>query len=162
MITGGKNYPGRRYSIFLIGLFICSFGVACTTKAGLGTSPVAAIPYTLSLIFTELSFGNWLILFCMFQILAQLVMLGKRNVASEIVIQAILAFVYGYLTDFSLLLLKVTANAADQRLPHCGLVVIIGFRRPQSYQRFYGCQHEVFIKKLTLRQTSNPMNKFLA
>ncbi len=47
---GDKDYLGRRYAIFLLGLFICSFGVACTTKAGLGTSPVAAIPYTVSLI----------------------------------------------------------------------------------------------------------------
>ena len=36
MITGGKNYLGRRYSVFLIGLFICSFGVACTNITGSG------------------------------------------------------------------------------------------------------------------------------
>lgn len=105
-IIGEKDNLGRRYTIFLIGLFICSFGVACTTKAGLGTSPVAAIPYTLSLIFTNLSFGNWLIIFCMFQIIFQIIMLRKRTVVSEIVIQMILAFAYGYLTDFSLLILK--------------------------------------------------------
>lgn len=46
-----KDYLIRRYIVFLIGLSICSFGVACITKAGLGTSPVAAIPYTLSLVF---------------------------------------------------------------------------------------------------------------
>lgn len=90
----------------MIGLFICSFGVACTTKAGLSTSPVAAIPYTLSLIFTNLSFGNWLIIFCMFQIIFQIIMLRKKTVVSEIVIQVILAFAYGYLTDFSLLILE--------------------------------------------------------
>ncbi len=105
-LIGEKDKLGRRYLIFLIGLFICSFGVACTTKAGLGTSPVAAIPYTLSLIFTDLSFGNWLIIFCMVQIIAQIIMLRKKTVVSEIVIQVILAFAYGYLTDFSLLLLK--------------------------------------------------------
>ena len=27
-----KDNLGRRYFIFLLGLFICSFGVACTTK----------------------------------------------------------------------------------------------------------------------------------
>lgn len=105
-IIGEKDNLGRRYIIFLVGLFICSFGVACTTKAGLGTSPVAAIPYTLSLIFTDLSFGNWLIIFCMFQILSQIIMLRKRTVASEIIIQVILSFAYGYLTDFSLLILN--------------------------------------------------------
>lgn len=105
-ILGDKNYLGRRYFIFLLGLFICSFGVACTTKAGLGTSPVAAIPYTLSLIFEDLSFGTWLILFCMAQILVQIILLRKNTVPSELLIQVVLSFVYGYLTDFSLCLLR--------------------------------------------------------
>lgn len=42
----------------------------------------------------------------MIQIIAQISMLRKKTVVSEIIIQVILAFVYGYLTDFSLLLLK--------------------------------------------------------
>lgn len=103
---GNKNHLGRRYFIFLIGLFICSFGVACTTKASLGTSPVASIPYTLALIYTDLSFGNWLILFCMFQILVQIILLRRNCVVSELIIQTILAFAYGYLTDFSMFILK--------------------------------------------------------
>jgi len=105
-ILGNKDYLGRRYVIFLLGLFICSFGVACTTKAGLGTSPVASIPYTLSLIFSELSFGKWLIAFCLFQIVAQIVMLKNKITTSDIITQLILAFAYGYLTDFSVFLLK--------------------------------------------------------
>ena len=35
-----QNIIGR-YTLFLIGLFIASMGVAFSTKAGLGTSPVA-------------------------------------------------------------------------------------------------------------------------
>ena len=77
-ILGNKNHLGRRYVIFLLGLFICSFGVACTTKAGLGTSPVAAIPYSLALIFPRFSFGNWLIIFCMVQIAIQIILLKKN------------------------------------------------------------------------------------
>ena len=105
-ITREKDNLGRRHAIFLIGLFICSFGVACTTKAGLGTTPTVSIPYTLSLIFTDLSFGNWLIIFSMLQIIAQIIMLRKRTVVSEIVIQVVLTFAYGYLTDFSFSILK--------------------------------------------------------
>ncbi|WP_458407212.1 DUF6198 family protein [Anaerotignum sp.] len=103
---GDKDYLGRRYTIFMMGLFICSFGVACTTKAGLGTSPVAAIPYTMSLVIPKLSLGNWLIALCMVQIIAQIIMLRKNIVVSEIIMQAILAFAFGYLTDFSLFLMK--------------------------------------------------------
>ena len=41
----------KRYIIFLIGLFINSFGVSFITKADLGTSPISSIPYVLSLNF---------------------------------------------------------------------------------------------------------------
>ena len=49
----------RRYIIFLPGLLLTSFGIAMTTKSGLGTSPNSAIPYSLSLIYSELSLGQW-------------------------------------------------------------------------------------------------------
>lgn len=42
-----QNIIGR-YTLFLIGLFIASMGVAFSTKAGLGTSPVASVPYSVS------------------------------------------------------------------------------------------------------------------
>ena len=38
-----------RYALFLIGLFVASLGVAFSTKAGLGTSPVASVPYSISI-----------------------------------------------------------------------------------------------------------------
>ena len=50
----------RQYALFLIGLFIASMGVAFSTKAGLGTSPVASLPYSVSLVSSLLSFGGWL------------------------------------------------------------------------------------------------------
>ncbi len=105
-IFGDKDYLVRRYIIFLAGLCICSFGVAFTTKAGLGTSPVYAIPYTLYIILPGLSFGNWLILFSFLQIAVQIVLLRKNCVVSDLVIQTILAFAFGYLTDFSMFLLS--------------------------------------------------------
>ena len=40
----------KQYVLFLIGLFIAALGVAFSTKAGLGTSPVASVPYTVSLV----------------------------------------------------------------------------------------------------------------
>ncbi len=90
-----------RYVIFLIGLFIASVGVAFSTKAGLGTSPVASVPYSISLVSSLLTFGGWLNLFSVIQIITQVVVLkGKCNYA-EIAVQTVLAFVYGYLTDFS-------------------------------------------------------------
>ena len=48
----------RQYGIFLIGLFIAALGVAFSTKAGLGTSPVASVPYTVSRVRPSRSSGG--------------------------------------------------------------------------------------------------------
>lgn len=91
----------KRYAIFLIGLFIASMGVAFSTKAGLGTSPVSAIPYSVSRISALFTFGGWLNLLSLLQILTQILVLKGKCNPVEIVIQTVLAFVYGYLTNLS-------------------------------------------------------------
>lgn len=94
-----------RYGLFLIGLFIASIGVAFSTKAGLGTSPVASVPYSVSLISNIFSFGGWLNVWSVIQIIVQIILLRKNCKPVEIAIQTVLAFVYGYLTNFSCLLI---------------------------------------------------------
>ena len=97
---------GKRYLLFLIGLFIAAIGVAFSTKAGLGTSPVASVPYSCSLVSGLFTFGGWLNLWSVLQITTQvLVMKGKCNYI-EIAIQTALAFVYGYLTNFACWLVR--------------------------------------------------------
>ena len=96
----------RGYALFLIGLFIASMGVAFSTKAGLGTSPVASVPYSVSLVSRLLTFGGWLNLLSVIQIITQVAVLkGKCNYA-EIAVQTVLAFVYGYLTNLSVWLIR--------------------------------------------------------
>lgn len=95
-----------RYFLFIIGLFIASFGVAISTKAGLGTSPVSAIPYSVSLINTSLSFGAWLNLLSILQITIQVLILRKKCKPFEILVQIVLAFCYGYMTNFSCYLIR--------------------------------------------------------
>lgn len=96
----------QRYMLFLIGLFIASMGVAFSTKAGLGTSPVASVPYSVSLVSDALTFGGWLNLLSVIQIIIQVILMrGKCNYV-EIGIQTLLAFVYGYLTNFSCYLIR--------------------------------------------------------
>ena len=46
-----------RYTAFVVGLVINSFGVVFITKGALGTSPISSVPYVLSLQFPALSFG---------------------------------------------------------------------------------------------------------
>lgn len=91
----------KNYALFLIGLFIASMGVALSVKAGLGTSPVASVPFSVSLVNYSLTFGWWLNMWSVVQILVQIALLRKKCKPVEIIIQTVLAFVYGYLTDFS-------------------------------------------------------------
>lgn len=96
----------RGYALFLTGLFIASMGVAFSTKAGLGTSPVASVPYSVSLVSKLLTFGGWLNLLSVIQIITQVAVLkGKCNYV-EIAVQTVLAFVYGYLTNLSVWLIR--------------------------------------------------------
>lgn len=96
----------RRYSLFLIGLFIASMGVALSAKAGLGTSPVASLPYTVSLMSGLLTFGGWLNALSVTQITIQVILLKGKCKYVEIFLQTVLAFIYGYLTDFSCFLIR--------------------------------------------------------
>ena len=104
-LESDNNIIGR-YMLFLIGLFIASVGVAFSTKAGLGTSPVASVPYSFSLVFPILTLGGWLNLLSVLQITVQVLLLGKKCKPVEIIIQTVLAFVYGYMTDFSCWLIR--------------------------------------------------------
>ena len=101
-----KDHLVRRYSIFLLGLFIASMGVAFSTVAELGTSPVASVPYSVSRVSDLLTFGGWLNLLSVIQITVQIILLKSRCNWLEITVQTILAFVYGYLTNFSCWLLE--------------------------------------------------------
>lgn len=117
----------KRYAIFLIGLFVASLGVAFSTKAGLGTSPVASVPYSVSLVNHALSFGWWLNVLSLIQITVQVALLRKRCKPLEIVIQTAVAFLYGYLTDFSCSILngvKPTAYGARFAIMLVGCIVL--------------------------------------
>ena len=67
----------KRYLIFLLGLFLSSLGVSLVTKADLGTSPISAIPYVLSLKF-PLTLGQFTIAFSLLLIFLQLLILRRR------------------------------------------------------------------------------------
>ena len=96
----------KRYMLFLVGLFVASLGVAFSTRAGLGTSPVASVPYSISLISNMLTFGGWLNLLSVIQIIIQVIVLRGKCNYGEIAVQTVLAFVYGYLTNLSCWLIR--------------------------------------------------------
>ena len=93
----------KRYVIFIIGLFINSMGVSLITKADLGTSPISAIPYVLSLNF-RFSLGQFTIAFSLLLILLQLLILGK-NFKPEHALQIPVSIAFGYFIDLCMELL---------------------------------------------------------
>ena len=102
----GRRDLARRYLLFLIGLFIAALGVAFSTKAGLGTSPVASVPYSCSLVSGAFTFGGWLNLWSVLQITVQILVMKGKCRYGEIAIQTALAFVYGSLTNLACYLIR--------------------------------------------------------
>lgn len=94
-----------RYMLFSAGLLFNAFGVVLITKASLGTTPIAALPYTLSLIMTKLTLGNFTIIISMLIILAQILILRKREYLLDILLQIPISFFFGYVIDFSMWIL---------------------------------------------------------
>ena len=102
-MTNIKKDLFKRYLIFFVGLFVNSLGVALITKANLGTSPISSIPYVLSLNF-PLSLGNFTIIFSIFLIVLQIIILGK-NFKPESLLQIPVSVAFGFFIDFSMVLL---------------------------------------------------------
>ena len=81
-----------RYLMFLVGLLFNAFGVAFITKADLGTTPIAALPYTLSLLIPKLTLGNFTILICMLLIASQILILRNKGSLFDIILQIPITF----------------------------------------------------------------------
>ena len=93
----------KRYFIFLIGLFINSFGVSFITKADLGTSPISSIPYVLSLNF-PFTLGEFTIFFSLLLIFLQLIIL-RKNFKLEHFLQIPVSIIFGYFIDLTTFML---------------------------------------------------------
>ncbi len=95
----------NRYLLFLMGLLCNGFGVAFITKSALGTTPIASIPYTLSLIIPGLTLGNFTIIVSMILISLQVILLRKNVKWIDIILQVPITFLFGYVIDFSMWIL---------------------------------------------------------
>lgn len=91
-----------RYFLLLLGLFFNALGVSLVTKAALGTSPLAAIPYSLSLVISRLSLGEWTIIFSLFLIVGQILFEIEKIKWPEIIVETLLSFIFGDLIDWTM------------------------------------------------------------
>ena len=89
-----------RCSVLIAALFIMSLGIALSTKADLGVSPISCTPYVLSLAF-PLTMGTVTILMHLSFVAVQAALL-KRQFRPAHLLQIPIAFIFGFLTDFSM------------------------------------------------------------
>lgn len=94
-----------RYSLAVISLFFSALGVALTKKGDLGVSPISSTANILSMKFTELSLGSWLIIWNCALILGQILILRKQFQWIQL-LQIPLSFVFGWFTDFGMWLVS--------------------------------------------------------
>lgn len=97
-----QPYLVPRLITLVAGLFILAFGIALSTKSGLGVSPSSSLAYLLSEIF-PLSMGTFTTLMNVCYLLIQLVLLRKAFKPTRL-LQLVVVFLFGYFTDFTLAL----------------------------------------------------------
>lgn len=90
----------KRYIFFIMGLYVCSFGIAFITKASLGTSPISSIPYTLSLGFAP-TLGDFTLYMSVILIIIQLILTGKEF-PKQYFLQIPMSFVFSYFIDVNM------------------------------------------------------------
>lgn len=130
----------RRCIVLCAGLEVMALGVAFSIQANLGTSPISSLPYVLSLI-TPLTVGTATIAMHCVLILLQIILLRKKYQPFQL-LQLPVAFLFGYLTDFNILLVSnIPYSAYWQQWILCiiGIVVIA-----------FGVSLEVLSKVVTL------------
>ncbi|MBQ9151116.1 MAG: YitT family protein [Clostridia bacterium] len=118
----------KRYALFIISLFFSGLGVAMTKHGALGVSPISSVANVLSLRFTFLSIGSWLIVTNCLMVLAQILILRKKFRPIQL-LQIPLSFLFGYFTDLGMLLISpIPAEAYPVRLALVvGGVAVLGF-----------------------------------
>lgn len=101
----------KRYIFLLVGLFVNGLGVSFITKAGLGTSPITSIPYTLSLGFTP-TVGMFTLVFNIFLVILQVILL-RRNFQLQNLLQLPIIALFSFFIDL--------------------IMSLLGFMQPETY-----------------------------
>ena len=123
-----KKEVFKRYGLFVISLWFSALGVAFAKCGSLGVSPVSSVANVLSLRFTALTMGDWLILWSVLLIVGQIAVLRKRYQLIQL-LQLPMAFLFGWFTDVGMLIAgRIPVNSYHMQLVMVVLgIVILGF-----------------------------------
>lgn len=89
----------KRFTRYIIGLFIMTIGIAVSVKSDLGVSPVSSIPYTMTRCW-NIEMGKATICFQSFLVLIQLCILRKKFKIRAL-LQVPVGILFGYFVTFS-------------------------------------------------------------
>ena len=104
----------KRVSLYTVGLLIMTFGIALSSKAGIGVAPVSTISYAASYLL-PLSFGMCSSMFHGICFIAQLLLTRRFNIMVALQIPAV--YVFGFLIDFFSLFLRFSPPALLFAIP---------------------------------------------
>lgn len=115
------SLPDKLFARLLLlatGLFLIAFGVALSTKSGLGVSPSASIPYVLCRV-TPFSMGQWTTLINLLMVAVQIILL-RRDYKPVQLLQILVVFLFGSFTDLTIGMVSgLTVEAYPIRLLLC-------------------------------------------
>lgn len=115
----------KRFSIYILGLYLMTIGIGLSLKSDLGVSPISSIPYTITLIL-GIEMGKATILLHIILILLQIVISGK-DFKMKNLSQLAVAFIFGYFTTFSNYLMTFLPTPETYALRMLFLLVSVVF-----------------------------------
>ena len=121
-----KKETAKRYILFAISLFFMGLGIALTKHGDLGVSPISSLANVVSMKFTFLSFGTWLMITNFLMILGQILLLRRKFKLIQL-LQIPISFIFGYCTDLGMMIVGGIPNenyAVKLILVFSGIVVL--------------------------------------
>lgn len=112
----------KQVSSYIVGLLILTLGISLSIYAGLGVSPVSSLAYALTLS-THISIGTTTILTNVAFILIQWI-LSKQFKLRAYSLQLIVAFLFGFFTDFTFWLVHLFLPTPPNLVISCLYLVL--------------------------------------
>lgn len=120
-----RNNIVLRYLVATLGLILVAFGVALSLKSNLGTAPVSCPPAVMNLRWGAISVGTFTWMMHLVFIAAQMIM-RRKILDANYLLQLLAAFVFGYLCDGGIWLLRnVVVESYGMKMLFCLLTVVI-------------------------------------
>ena len=109
MEFSGEKVTFKRVFNYIFGLFLITLGVAFSIKSGLGSTPVASVPYALNLIL-GIDLGITTLMFQIFLVCLELVLL-RGDFKRKHFLQVFVSIIFGAFTSFSISLMSFVPPA---------------------------------------------------